>query len=317
MSVSTTSISVSISSSADTTQVNSTSVAQASVATSTAPSYHSHTTGNVNFHASQSQGGQVFGQQQQAASHQGHFHRPAPSQDFTAMMHHASHHGGMQQLEQWRNPWMGRPKPLINAHGPYPITLGNPDPFYSKKSNDQLATDLLKNARAFTTPGNRSTISKRAIQDIAQQTPGRNPVMNQNILLARELTKRPEVMDAFFRQAGTGALRDQTEVSNLTAFIRDKNPLKYSTDKQVAQELLSHFDKFTEYFGKRQIDTRDLQYLAGLQPTGIPSLDHLLQVSKTATNRSELLGAMDNLASRYADNRISREGLMLLSHAMA
>ncbi|KAF2406847.1 hypothetical protein SAMN04490179_4686 [Pseudomonas antarctica] len=317
MSVSTTTVSVSISSSADTTQVNSNPAAQASAAVSTAASYHSHGGGSVNFHASQSQGGPVFGQQQPAASHHNYFNSPAHSQDFSAMTHHASHHGGTQQLEQWGNPWMGRPKPLINAHGPYPITLGKTDPMYSKKSNDQLATDLLRNARAFTTPGNRSTISKHAIEEMAQQKPGRNPVMNQNIRLAGELMKRPDVMDAFFRQPGTGATGDQVSISHFSAFNRDQNPLKYSTNKQVVQELNSHFGQLSEYFGGRQINILDLEYLAGLQQTGISSLDHLLNVSKTATDRKDLLDMLDNVASRSADNRISQTGLMLASYMMA
>ncbi|MFL1501734.1 hypothetical protein ACI77J_19370 [Pseudomonas sp. O64] len=317
MSVSNTTVSVSISSSADTTQVNSNPVAQASAFASTTAPYHSHNGASVNFHASQSQGGPVFGQQQQAASHHNYFNSSAHSQDFSAMTHHASHYGGTQQLEQWGRPWMGRPNPPINAHGPYPITLGKPDPLYSKKSNDQLATDLLRNARAFTTPGNRSTINKSAIEEMAYQKPGRNPVMNQNIRLASELLKRPDVMDAFFRQPGTGELGDQVEISNLSAFNRDPNPLKYSTDKQVVQELLSHFDNFTEHFGRRQIGIGDLQYLAGLGLTGIPSLDHYLQLSKTAVNRSDLLEIMDNVASKYGDKRISQEGLMLLSLGMA
>ena len=317
MSVSTTTVSVSVSSNAGTTQVNANSGAQASVAASTTASYHSHNTGSVNFHASQSQGGPVFGQQPQAASHHSYFNPPGNSQDFSTMMQHASHHGGTQQLQQWGNPWIGRPNPPINAHGPYPITLGKPDPIYAKKSNDQLANDLLRNARAFTTPGNRSTISKRAIEDMAQQKPGRNPLMNQNIRLAGELTRRREVMDAILRQPGTGEIGDQVSISNFSAFNRDQNPLKYNTDKQVVQELNSHFDQLTEYFGGRQINIRDLEYLAGLQQTGISSLDHLLNVSKTATNRQDLLDILDNVASKSEDNRISQAGLMLASSMMA
>ncbi len=232
------------------------------------------------------------------------------------MLQTASHQGGTQQLQQWGKPWIGRPNPPINAHGPYPITLGKPDTTYSKKTNDELVSDFLKNSRPYTA-GNRSTISRSAIEGWAQQKPGLSPVINRNIGRAIELTKRPEVMDAMFREPGTGAIRNQTSIGNLWAFSQNPNPLKYNTDKQVVQELSSHFEPLAGYFGKTQIDLNDLKFLAGLQRTGIPSLDHLINVSERTMDSSNLTGYLDRLWSKPGDNKISQEGLALASYIFA
>ncbi|NWA84427.1 hypothetical protein [Pseudomonas sp. D2002] len=324
MSVSATTPSVSVSSSADTPQVDSKSHAKVNVTASTAPSYHSHNAGGVNFNASHSHNGPVFGQPQQAASHHNHFNnRPAQNPDFSAMMqqgshqssYHASHHaspqGGTQQHQQWANPWLGRPKPPTNAHGPYPITLDKPDPIYSKRSDDQLLTGILRDARAYGTPCNPSTFSRSAIEEMAQKELGRDPAMNRAIRSAKEAMRRPETMDAWFRQG------DPASISDLRAFSQNPNPLKYLTDKQAVQELISHFNQLAGGFGKSEIDLDDLKYLAGLKRTGDSSFDHLRNVSERTVNSPRLTGILDELLSDSGDNKFSQAGLVLASYVIA
>jgi hypothetical protein len=297
---------VSVSPTADTLLPHPKPAAKASLA---APSYAYHDAGNVNVGSSKSQSGLVFGEQSQPAHHHHAAHHSHPS----VAPNPASHQGMMQQLHNWLGQWYGGHRPPMNAHGPHPFRPGKPDATYAQKSNDQLAQSLLENFKAFTGSPHSMSLSSSSIRDMAQKSLGWNPAMNQNIRLARELMRRPDLMDALDRNPGTGALDGQIDKQQLGQIIGDANPYKYKNDKQIAQEMLIHFNQLKERFGGREININDLKTLASRPLTGNPAIDHLIQLGQAAVARSYLMTKMDNLFSNQGDGLISRNALRKLS----
>gem|GEM_PF-1990563 len=219
-------------------------------------------------------------------------------------------------------PGYGRPDPF-NPHRPNPEYCrptpgkpepgyGRPDPHYSRRSNDQLGELLKDNFNAFRAPGT-SYITQQSLQDMAGRRLTGNEDRDQNILLARELLRRPEVLQAFDRSGGTGNLDGRITRKDLDAVLNSDNPLKYQSDKQIAEQMLKDFNALKGGFRKRSININDLHRMAALTLTGKPRQDSLIQLAREVTQRSSLLTQMDNFASRDNDGKIVKDALRWLS----
>ena len=121
--------------------------------------------------------------------------------------------------------------------------------------------------------------------------------MNENIRLAKALLQRPELLDALDRHSTTGALDGLIDRKKLGMVINDNNYFRYNNDKQLAQEMLEHFDDLKGGRGGRELKITDLRKLAAQSLTGDASKDHLIQLAQEVLKRSHLLKLMDNLAS--------------------
>lgn len=319
MSVSALDRSVSASSATDTAPLNPKPDAKASRHAPATLSFTSQSAVNVNFNSSANQAGPTFdGNQRPSECHTHHPHF-AFQPNKPPMSSPAVQQGFMQQLQQLINQWFGGQRPP--AHNPcnnapprpHPPGAGRPTPDYSTKSNEQLGQALLDNFKAFTGSSQSKTMHTSAIAAMARRALGSDPAMNQNIQLAKELMRRPDVLAAFDRNAGTGVKDGWVDKQQLGALIRDDNFFKYKNDKEVAGEMLNHFDALKSRFSRGEIDVRGLRKLASEPLTGNSQRDHLVQLAQTVLKRSELLTKMDNLASEDADGRISKQALEQLS----
>ncbi|SEE43282.1 type III secretion effector protein [Pseudomonas costantinii] len=275
MSISTLDTPVSVSSTTDTSQFNPKPDAKASRPAPAAPSYDGgNNTGGVNF-SRENQAGPMFGDRH-PPTHRHSDHNHFAHHQNTSAMTPALPQGLLQQLQQWLGQWFVGQRPPMHSHcdsapprpdpsigkphpHPHPHLPVKPGPNYSTKSNEQLGQALLDNFKAFSGSSQSMTMNTSAIKEMAGRPLGRNPVMNQNIQLARELMRRPEVIAAFDRNSGTGALDGQIDKRQLGSVIRDDNLFKYKTDKEIGQEMLSHFNQLKEGFGGREINIRDLK----------------------------------------------------------
>ena len=120
-------------------------------------------------------------------------------------------------------------------------------------------------------------------------------------------------MAALDRHGSTGALDGLIDRHSLNAVIKGENYFKYKTDKELAGELLEHFDELKNGSGGPSLKIRDLKKLARQPLTGDAAKDHLIQLSQEILKRSDALERMDNRASKDDDGKISRTGLYLLS----
>lgn len=213
----------------------------------------------------------------------------------------------------------GRPDPARPTPGycrPTPAKpspgYGRPDPHYSRRSNDQLGELLKDNFNAFKAPG-RSHVTKQSLEDMAGKRLTGNEANDQNILLARELLRRPEVMQAFDRSGGTGNLDGRITRQDLDAVLSSDNPLKYQSDKQIAEQMLNDFNGLKGGFWRKSVSISDLRRLAAAPLSGDPKQDQLIQLAREVTQRSSLLEAMDKGSSGHANGKISKHALRWLS----
>lgn len=220
------------------------------------------------------------------------------------------------------SPGIGRPdpanpyKPNPGCCGPAPGKpepgYGRPDPHYSRRSNDQLGELLKDNFNAFRAPG-KSYITQKSLEDMAGKRLTGNEASDQNILLARELLRRPEVIQAFDRSGGTGNLDGRITRQDLNAVLNSDNPLKYQSDKQIAEQMLKDFNALKGGFWSNAINVKDLNRIAASPLTGNPRQDSLIQLAREVTQRSSLLTQMDNFGSRDNDGKIVKDALRWLS----
>lgn len=296
MSVSALDTPVSASSTPDTSPLNPKPEAKASRHAPASLNFNSQSAVNVNFNSNGNNAGPVFGDQQRPADrhgHHNHAHHHTP-----AMKPPSPQLGFWQQLQQLLSQWFGGQRPPTD---------------YSTKNDDQLGQALLKNFKAFTGSSASKTMHRSAIESMAQKPLGNNAAMNENILLAKELLRRPDVLTAFDRAAGTGAVNGWIDKGQLEQLIQDKNPLKYKSDKQVAQELLTHFDQLKGCCAKPELKIDDLKELASRSVPSNSPMRHLVELAKVAVARGELMTQMDNLLSTQNDKSISKRALEVLS----
>ena len=305
-----------------------------------APSFKGQNAAHVNFQSGDNKAGPVFGNPQaptSAADVRGHHHRPPAMQNFLGQLphwishwffgHRPSMHPGCGHPPPKPNPGCSNPPPRPNPIGsnppprpdptagrPYPPAPGRPDPQYSLKNREELAQQLRDNFNAFRDPKNPGSISVDSILAMAKRGWSPNPVMNENIRLANELLRRPELMAALDLHGSTGALDGLIDRHSLNAVIKGENYFKYKSDKELAGELLEHFDELKNGSGGSSLKIRDLKKWACQPLTGDAAKDHLIQLSQEIIRkRSDLLEKMDNRASKDDDGKISRTGLYLLS----
>jgi len=275
---------------------------------------------NVSFLPRENQRGPVFG----APSSQA----PCQSAADNVMRHSSepARQGLMDTVRHWVSPWFAwhrpqpgpgycnpppRPDPTVGK--PYPPAPGWPDPTYSLKSNDELAQQLRDNFNAFRDRSNPGYVSVDSIYGMAKKTWSPNPVTNANIRLANELLRRPELMSALDRHSSTGALDGLIDRQNVNIVVKGENYFKYKTDKEMAGEMLEHFDELKRNPWDRELSFNHLRSLAAQEQTGDSPMDHLIQLSQEILKRSDVLRKMDNLAGRDNDGRISWQALYLLS----
>ncbi|PIB47512.1 hypothetical protein AOA57_19760 [Pseudomonas sp. 2588-5] len=137
--------------------------------------------------------------------------------------------------------------------------------------------------------------------------------MNENIRLAKEMLRRPELMNAIDRHSSTGALDGLIDRENLRLVINGGNYFKYHSDKDVVQELLEHFKELRGSQWDLSLQVNDLKQLAASTLTGDSEKDHLIQLAQEMLKRSDLVTKLDNLASQDRDGRISLLALLLAS----
>ncbi len=298
----------------DAAPVNTKPDAKASPAAHAAPSYNSQSTVNVNFHLAPTPSRPVFG------DHQPQANRPGEQKNPSALPDLALHQGFVQQLKHLLGQWFGghRPPHHPGSSGPPPRPNPSkpgpslPDLEYAIKNNEELGKQLLQNFNAFRDPKNPRYVSVDSIHAMASKRPSGDAVMNQNIRLAKELLRRPDLITAIDRDPTTGALDGLIDKQKLSIILEGDNAFKYTSDKQLADEMLEHFDALKGQFG-RELRFKSLQRLAAQPLTGDADKDHLTHLSREVLSRSDLLDQMDDLASREDDGRISLEALYRLS----
>lgn len=205
------------------------------------------------------------------------------------------------------------PENLRPNPGPPPRpTPALPDPYYSKQSNEQLAQALLNNYDALKGRWPSRTVTARSLQRMADRPLTGDPSKDANIRLAKELLRRPELLQALDRNGSTGASDGRLSRDDINSFIRSDNPLKLSDDKQLVQEMLNHFNALKGSYFSGTIKLKDLHARAMQPLTGNPCNDHLTLLSREVMARSDLMSAMDNILGWQRDGKISRQELYAL-----
>lgn len=268
---------------------------------------------NVNFRTRETQAGPVFGGHQPSVKLGSHDSQSSP--DTTAATTRDERKPRfMEQFKQWLSQMFGGHRPPTSSHcngapsrphpgsgapaRPHPGTGApsrphpQPKPDYASQNHEQLTQALLDNFNAFTGKNYPTTMTTRNIREMANKTPGNDPVMNNNIRLAKELLKRPDLMQALDRNSGTGAQDHRFSQRDLQSALKDTSFFKYKTDKEVGQEMLSHFDELKEHCGG-QISLENLKKLANKPLTGDSAKDHLIQLAQAVLKRSNLLDKID------------------------
>ena len=195
---------------------------------------------------------------------------------------------------------------------PDPCYGNRPDPVYSQKSNDDLARMLLNNFDAFKDPKQPWFVTKDGLSDMANKPLTGNTSQDQNIRLARELMKRPELVNALDRHSTTGALDGLIDRQKIQMTLSSQSPMKYQDDNQLAAEMLRHFDAL------RDPDNRDyisLDKLRGLAqwPTNDPVHGRLAWIAQEVLKRSEVKDTMDGGDRWGKDGWIHKDTLRQMS----
>lgn len=208
-----------------------------------------------------------------------------------------------------------RPLPIGVRPNPGPPPRPNPalpDPHYAKQSNEQLAQALLDNYEAFKGRWSSGSVTPQSLQKMADRPLTGDPSIDANIQLAKELLRRPALMQALDRNDRSGALDGRLSKNDIRSVVRSDNPLKLHDDKQLVQEMLKHFDALKGNCFSRTIKLKDLRTLASQPLTGNPFNDHLIQLSREIMARSVLTSLMDNKSWWQRDGKISRHELRAL-----
>lgn len=277
-----------------------------------APSVDGQNATNVSFRSQENQTGPVFGDHQPPTDRAGQRHDPLAT---TQAMRHP---GFMERFKDWMSHWFGGHCPPMhrpcNGAPPRPHpgsgapSRPHPKPDYSMQNHEQLTQALLDNFKAFTGSHHARFMTTRDIREMASRPLGNDPVMNNNIRLAREILNRPDLMQALDRNNGTGATDNRFSKQDLRNALNDTNFFRYKDDKEIAREMLSHFDELARRWGGK-ISIRDLHRLAAQPLTGDSPRDHLIQLAQVLLRRGNLLMAMD----RNGDGYLSRRELQRLS----
>lgn len=205
-------------------------------------------------------------------------------------------------------------KPCCNPGPPARPNPTLPDPVFGKQSNEVLAQGLLDKYNAFK-PWYAATVTPQHISRMARQPLTGNAEHDANIKLARELLKRPGLMQALDRNNGTGALDNALSKDDISKFILSSNPLKLQDDKQLAQNVLNNFNALKGPWwsaNRNAIDINTFAKLASRPLIGHEATDNITQLAKEIMARSEMKGSMDDVFGFLRDGKITRSDLYRL-----
>ena len=189
------------------------------------------------------------------------------------------------------DPCYGKPPERPTPCKPDPCH-GKPDPWYSNKNNDELARMLLNNFDAFKDPARPWFINSQAISDMASKPLTGNAAQDQNIRLAKELMKRPELVNAIDRHSTTGALDGLIDRKKIEMTLASQSPMKYLDDKQLAGEMLDHFKALRDPDNRDYISIDKLRGVAQW-PTDDPIHGRLAWIAQELLKRSDTSAALD------------------------
>ncbi|WP_426127435.1 hypothetical protein [Pseudomonas sp. DWP1b1] len=183
-----------------------------------------------------------------------------------------------------------RPLPIGLRPNPGPPPRPSPSLPYFRQDNDQLAGALFNKydaleKRLYSSGG----VTASNIENMAKGFPFRDDVR-----LAKEIVKRPGLLDALRRNAGTGDLDNRISKDDLVNFMQSKNPLKISSDRSLIQEMVREFPKLTGS-DPNSISFWELRSRSNQPLTGISSTDRLIQLSQEVMARSSLKSSMDSI----------------------
>ncbi|NWC96276.1 MULTISPECIES: hypothetical protein [unclassified Pseudomonas] len=200
-------------------------------------------------------------------------------------------------------PGIGRPKPEPEFCTP---GIGQPDPYYSRRTNDQLAEQLYNYFDKFLRPGERY-VTREGLEELAKKDVKRHPGLEQHIRAAREILNRPQLWQALDRNRTTGAMDGLIDRRDIAALLNSTNPFNYHDDRQLAQAVLEQFDALKGVWWKRAIKTSDLKHLANQPLTGDADRNNLIQIARAVTQRPDLFEKMNDFG------RITKATLQWLS----
>lgn len=162
---------------------------------------------------------------------------------------------------------------------------------------------------AFKGPWPSREVTSQSVANMAARRLTGDERVDSNILLARELVRRPELMQAFDRRGTTGEMDNRLSMADIERFVNSSNPLKLATDKDIVMDVLKHFNTLKGGFWNRSIDLSTFEKLATQPWTGDPKRDHLIQLSREVLERSDLRGLMDSIFGSQRDGRATRNEL--------
>ncbi|WP_193557576.1 hypothetical protein [Pseudomonas kairouanensis] len=209
------------------------------------------------------------------------------------------------------DPCLGKPPERPTPCKPDPC-YGKPDPWYSSQSNDDLAKMLLNNFDAFKDPKQPWYITTQGISDLANKPLTGNPDQDQNIRLARELMRRPELVNAMDRHSTTGALDGLIDRKKIQMTLSSQNPHKYQDDKQLAAEMLKHFDALKDPDNPDYISIDRLKDMAKW-PAGDTAHGRLAWIAQELLKRSDTSASFDGADHWGRDGWIHKDTLRRMS----
>lgn len=209
------------------------------------------------------------------------------------------------------DPCLGKPPERPTPCKPDPCH-GKPDPCYSGQSNDDLAKKLLDNFDAFKDPKQPWYITTQGISDLANKPLTGNPDQDQNIRLARELMKRPELLDAIDRHSTTGALDGLIDRKKIEMTLCSQSPHKYQDDKQLAAQMLQHFSALKDPDNPDYISIDRLRDIAKW-PTDDTANGRLAWIAQELLKRSETAARLDGGDHWGKDGWIHKDTLRRMS----
>ncbi|QJI28397.1 hypothetical protein HKK55_06615 [Pseudomonas sp. ADAK18] len=175
-----------------------------------------------------------------------------------------------------------------------------------------MSQSLLNNFNAFKAPWPANYITSKGLEKMAGKPLTGHPSTDQNILLAREIQRRPDLMKALDRDGSTGVLDGRLTRQDINSVVRSDNPLKFQDDKQLVQQMLNNFNELKGGFWSDSIKVGTLKHLSSRPLTGNPTTDSLIQLAREVTTRSDLLGKMDNIVGWKQDGKIKWDELLRL-----
>lgn len=202
------------------------------------------------------------------------------------------------------------PSPSTPAR-PHCTNSGSSHP--SKMSDQQIAQSILNNFDAFEDPAKPGFITQKGLRELANQPLTGRFSDDQNILLAREVLKRPELNKLMDQDSVTGKQDGLIDRKNLEIAAKGGNPFSASSDNDLAKTMLENFGDLRDDYWTSSINIEHLKELAQKPLAGEAGKDRNGQLAREVLSRPELLKKMDNYYSKDNDGWIRSEALISLN----